>query len=110
MNDKRLDLTTKTTVKCILLVWNKIGWHHFLLRVCKSTAHPLAGELAKDGGNVAGVLGHDFTDIFLHAVRNAARHACHDLLELQQRQRRVPQSLHQSVHPLFELQPQASAI
>lgn len=72
------------------------------------SAHPLAGELAEDGGDVAGVLGHDFPDIFLHTVRNAARHARHDLLELQQRQRRVPQSLHQGVHPLFELQPGTS--
>lgn len=58
------------------------------LSLCIS--HPLAGELAEDGGDVARVLSHDFTDIFLHTRWNATGHTRHDLLELQQRQRGVP--------------------
>lgn len=69
-----------------------------------SVTHPLAGELAEDGGDVACVLSHHFTDIFLHAGRNATRQARDDVLEFQQGQRGVPEGLHQGRHPLFQLQ------
>ena len=70
---------------------------------CGRAAHPLAGELAEHGGDVAGVLGHHFADRLLHGGRDAARHAGHDVLQLQQRQRGVPEGLHQGGDPLLHL-------
>lgn len=53
-------------------------------------SHPLAGELAEDGGYVTGILGHDFANTFLDTRRYATRHTRHDLLQFQQWQRGIP--------------------
>lgn len=63
----------------------------------------LAGELAEHRGDVAGVLGHHPADGLLHGGGNAARHAGHDLLQLQQRQRWVPEGPHELLHPVLQL-------
>ena len=63
----------------------------------------LAGELAEHRGDVAGVLGHHPADGLLHRGGNAARHAGHDLLQLQQWQRRVPEGPQQLLHPVLQL-------
>lgn len=64
----------------------------------------LAGELAEHRGDVAGVLGHHPADGLLHGGGNAARHTGHDLLKLQQRQRRVPEGPQELLHPVLQLQ------
>ena len=63
----------------------------------------LAGELAEHRGDVAGVLGHHPADGLLHGGGNAARHTGHDFLQLQQRQRRVPEGPQQLLHPVLQL-------
>lgn len=64
----------------------------------------LAGELAQHRGDVAGVLGHHPADGLLHRGGDAARHTGHDLLQLQQRQRRVPEGPQELLHPVLQLQ------
>lgn len=63
----------------------------------------LAGKLAEHGGDVAGILSHLLLDGLLHCWRDAARHARHDVLKLQQWQGGVTHGLHQPFHPLFQL-------
>lgn len=64
----------------------------------------LAGELAQHRGDVTGILSHHPAHRLLHGARDAARHTGHDVLQLQQRQRRVPEGHHELLHPLLQLQ------
>lgn len=73
--------------------------------MCEQT-HLLAGKLAEHWGDVAGVLRHLLLDGLLHSRWDAARHARHDVLKLQERQGGVAHGFHQPLHPLFQLQPQ----
>ena len=66
--------------------------------------HLLAGELAQHRGDVAGVLGHHPADSLLHGGGDAARHAGHDLLQIQQWQRWVPEGHQELLHPFLQLQ------
>lgn len=74
-----------------------LGCEHVL------AAHLLAGKLAQHRRDVAGVLSHLLLDGLLHGRRDTARHAGHDVLELQQWQGGVAHGFHQPLHPFFQL-------
>ena len=63
----------------------------------------LAGKLAEHRRDVAGILSHLFLNGLLHCMGDSAGHTGHDVLQLQQGQGGVPQSLHQPLNPLLQL-------
>lgn len=65
--------------------------------------HLLAGKLAEHRGYVAGILRHLLLDGLFHSGWDAAGHASHDVLKLQQWQRWITHVFHEPLHPLFQL-------